>query len=179
MKMKEFRTQQKGLVSGIVLMLMAAIFPIIQINVCASGLPPVADAGGPYVGYEDSNITFDASGSYDPEGDILVYNWDFDEDGYPDFREWLDEPTITWMWFDDFYGNVTVFVTDWVDFVEDTTTVTVYNVAPTTELSVEPQNESISFDDMATDPGSDDIKFTWDFGDGTTPVTIIYFIIIK
>ena len=138
-------------------------------------LPPVADAGGPYFAYEGEMVIFNASGSYDPEGEVLWYNWDFDEDGYPDLREWLDNSTITGIWFDDYYATVTVFVTDWVDYVEDTTTVTVYNVAPTTELSAEPQTELISFYDLATDPGSDDIKFTWDFGDGSTPVTTMYY----
>jgi PKD repeat protein len=67
-----------------------------------------------------------------------------------------------------YFGNVTVFVTDWIDEVTDTTTVTVDNVAPITELSAVIQNKSVSFDDMATDQGSDDIKYTWDFGDNTT-----------
>jgi hypothetical protein len=138
-------------------------------------LPPVADAGGPYFVNEGDMVIFNASGSYDPEGAELWYNWDFDGDGYPDLREWLDSSTITGIWFDDYYTTVTVFVTDWVDYVEDTTTVSVYNVAPTIELSAEPQTEPISFYDLATDPGSDDIKFTWDFGDGSTSVTTMYY----
>ncbi len=39
--------------------------------------PPVADANGPYSGDEDSIIIFDGSGSYDLDGDILTYSWDF------------------------------------------------------------------------------------------------------
>lgn len=167
--------RKEGLVSGIVLILMIALFSSIQISASANGQSIVADAGGPYTGYESTNITFDSSGSYDPEGSELWYNWDFDEDGWPDLREWLNTSTITWIWYDDYFGNVTVFVTDWIDEVTDTTTVTVDNVAPITELSAVTQNKSVSFDDMATDQGSDDIKFTWDFGDNTTPVTTIYY----
>ena len=37
--------------------------------------PPVADAGGPYSGFEDENITFDGSGSYDPDGSITELTW--------------------------------------------------------------------------------------------------------
>jgi subtilisin family serine protease/chitodextrinase len=39
--------------------------------------PPVADANGPYTGVEDIAVTFDGSGSYDPDDDPLTYSWDF------------------------------------------------------------------------------------------------------
>lgn len=38
---------------------------------------PVADAGGPYAALEGSPVVFDASGSYDPDGSELVYEWSF------------------------------------------------------------------------------------------------------
>ncbi|MCH8003942.1 MAG: S8 family serine peptidase [Nanoarchaeota archaeon] len=39
--------------------------------------PPVADANGPYEGTEDIDVVFNGSGSSDPDGDALTYNWDF------------------------------------------------------------------------------------------------------
>ncbi len=38
--------------------------------------PPIASAGGPYSGLEDSPVTFDANGSTDLDGDALTFEWD-------------------------------------------------------------------------------------------------------
>ena len=38
---------------------------------------PVADAGGSYLWVKDIPMTFDGSGSYDPDGIIVSYEWDF------------------------------------------------------------------------------------------------------
>ncbi|MFC1675564.1 LamG-like jellyroll fold domain-containing protein [Planctomycetota bacterium] len=44
-------------------------------------LPPVADANGPYTIYVDDPLTLDASGSIDPDGDIVSYMWDLEGNG--------------------------------------------------------------------------------------------------
>lgn len=56
--------------------------------------PPVADVGGPHIGSGDQHIyfggvgqpiSFDGSGSYDPDGEIDVYEWQwFDGDSWHD-----------------------------------------------------------------------------------------------
>ena len=46
--------------------------------------PPVADAGGPYTGVEGSAISLDASGSFDPDLDAVIYEWDLDNNGQYD-----------------------------------------------------------------------------------------------
>jgi PKD repeat protein len=39
---------------------------------------PVANPGGPYSGFAGVPIAFDGSGSFDPDGNLLFYFWDFD-----------------------------------------------------------------------------------------------------
>ena len=43
--------------------------------------PPVADADGPYTGTVGIPVTLDASGSWDPDDNIILYEWDLDNDG--------------------------------------------------------------------------------------------------
>ncbi|MFS8102112.1 cutinase family protein [Lentzea alba] len=52
----------------------------------AFSLKPVAAAGGPYTAGIGETIHFTAAGSFDPEGAIVEYAWDFDGDGTVDER---------------------------------------------------------------------------------------------
>jgi hypothetical protein len=44
-------------------------------------IPPVANANGPYEVYEGETFQLDGSGSYDPDGTIVNWEWDLDNDG--------------------------------------------------------------------------------------------------
>jgi hypothetical protein len=43
--------------------------------------PPIANAGGPYSVAEGGSITLDGTGSSDPDGSIISYQWDFNYNG--------------------------------------------------------------------------------------------------
>lgn len=133
--------------------------------------PPQANAGGPYSGVEGTPITFDASGSTDPEGDTLWYRWDFDGDGNWD-TGYLTVPTATHTWGDDFSGTAKVEVTDGVQSDTSTAGVTVVNAPPVANAgSDQTVNEGaiVNFLGSFTDLGTADTHTVeWNFGDGNT-----------
>jgi len=92
--------------------------------------PPVADAGPNQV-VNETKVTFDGSGSYDPDGNITSYKWDFGDnttgEGKVVHHTYSEDGTYT----------VTLNVTD--DFGasdEDTCVVTVDTHLPKTKLNI-------------------------------------------
>jgi len=118
--------------------------------------PPVADAGTSYSEDEGTAIVFDASGSYDPEGDTLEYRWDVDNDGNWD-SSWSTSPTFSYSWCDDHTGTAKVEVRDQLGKTDDdTASVVVSNVAPDVNAGVDQtvdEGDIVSFSGSFTDPG--------------------------
>ena len=133
--------------------------------------PPVAEAGGPYIGSEGYPVTLNASGSYDPDGNIALYEWDINNDGVYELSS--TSPAVTYTWPDDYTGNVSLRVTDDDGLSSiDTVEVIVSNVPPTVEAGSN-QNAvccvtNVSFNGSFTDPGTlDTHTIAWNFGDGS------------
>ena len=133
--------------------------------------PPEADCNGPYVVDEGSSILFDGSGSTDPDGDTMSYDWDYENDGTYD----ANGVQVTNTWNDDHIGFILLLVTDGHGAYDTATcTVTVNNVPPTITSLTGPTdpvevNTVVTMTADFTDPGTEDTHTAeWDWGDSTT-----------
>lgn len=137
--------------------------------------PPIADAGGPYAVDEGGSVTLDGSGSSDPDGLIVDYAWDCEDDGLIDQSG--ASATVSCGYDEDGVLTARLIVTDDEgQTAEATASVAVANLAPTianlqtpTDVS---EGQSVAFAAGATDPGPlDSVTLTWDWGDGTPTAT--------
>ena len=116
--------------------------------------PPVADAGGPYIGQVGQSITLDGSGSVEPDpGDsIISYEWDLNNNGQYDDATGIN-PTWTWST----VGSYTIGlrVTDSFGEIDtDTSAVIIEGEPETGTIIIEKQTEpdgATSFFDFSGD----------------------------
>lgn len=82
----------------------------IEALVGAAAVLPIADANGPYEGEVGTVIVLDGSKSFDSDGYIALYEWDFDGDGIFDFSS--AEGSTSHIYETAFTGVVALRVTD-------------------------------------------------------------------
>lgn len=135
--------------------------------IVGTGEPPVANAGGDYgMINEGDEVTFDGSASYDPDGNIVSWEWEVAGDSG-------QGETWTTTFNDDFSGQVILIVTDNDDLKDsDRATIQVDNVPPTVDAGLDQTvtvGAQVEFTGSYTDPGVwDTHDVRWDFGDDTT-----------
>lgn len=121
------------------------------------------------------DVSFDASGSYDPDGFIVGYQFDFDGDGNIDLSTGTPEADYTYFGGGIFDASVTVTDNEGASSTAFVTiTVTVGgNVPPEANISAIPTNpeidETVNFDaSFSSDSDGTVDNYEWDFdGDGT------------
>jgi len=141
------------------------------INVSSSNAPPEADFSfSPQTGVFPLPVSFNASSSFDPDGQIVQYTWDFG-DGTAGQGQ-----TVNHTYNDEGNYSISLVVED-NQGAEDEKTKTIVvlppNEPPVADFVFSPQkglfplqvtfNASSSFD-----PDGQIVQYTWDFGDGTT-----------
>ncbi len=142
-------------------------------SILVKNRPPVADLDtSSTIVDKEELVTFNASGSYDPDGYIVDYSWDFG-----------DGDTATGVTVSHSYPasgaySVTLTVTD-NDGATDSVTVTetVRNESPVANFTESAHtvfiDETISFNATESyDPDGAIVDYLWDFGDGNTATGI-------
>ena len=132
--------------------------------------PPLADAGGPYIGSESIPVNFDGSSSLDTDGNITKYEWDWENDGVYDVASIFPDAQHTYD--DDFNGQVKLRVTDDEgDYSTDLTNLTIQNLPPIADANGPYSGEpgvDIRLTGTGTDPSMVDqatLMFAWDLDD--------------
>ena len=142
----------------------------VEVTAAPVNQTPVADANGPYSGTVGVPVTFDGTGSNDPDGSIVAYSWDFG-DGMTG-----SGATPTHSYTADGNYVVTLTVTDDAgDSGTDTSTVSIGAVGNEPPIS-DPSGPysgtvgvAVAFDGTgSTDPDGTITSYEWDFGDGST-----------
>ena len=136
--------------------------------------PPVAVLATPPTGKVSGQpVTFDASGSSDPDSSApLRFDWDFDGDGHTDATDAGPRPTHTYT----SPGTYRVVVTvhdadggsDWTD-----ASIVIAKAPPVARVSASSTDvetgDVVTLDASASsDPDSTALTYRWDLGDGTT-----------
>lgn len=128
--------------------------------------PPVSDCDGPYTGIVGEDIIFDGSGSSDPGGSIVSWDWDFG-DGNVDSGEIVTHAYTTADTF-----TVTLTVTDDNSATDVATCYCTTNIRPVANCGGPYSglvDMVIGFDGSAsTDENGTVVSWIWDFGDGDT-----------
>lgn len=132
------------------------------LTMTATNSAPAANAGGPYTGEEGSPITFDGTGSTDPDNNIATYTWAFGDgttgSGATAQHSYVSGGTYT----------VTLTVTDADDAASTATaTVTVADVAPTATFTAPAAVAEGAVASIAlTSPSAAEARYAFDCGAG-------------
>ncbi len=142
----------------------------VSITAAAANQPPVAGFSfSPSSPNVNEWVSFDASSSYDPDGYIASYSWNFGDgatgSGRTTQKRYSSAGTYT----------VRLTVTDDQGATDTTTrslTVASPNQPPTARFTFSPTNpdpgQSVSFDaSTSSDPDGTIASYSWNFGDGT------------
>jgi len=126
---------------------------------------PVANAGPNRVASTNQDIAFDASGSYDRDGSIIGYLWDYGDGAN------ATEMKAAHAYSDHGFYTVKLTVTD-NEGARSTAFATVFinNVGPKAFAGVDrtvAPGDNVTFNGSSSDDPDGDIdNYTWDFGDG-------------
>ena len=133
---------------------------------------PIADAGPDRVVYLNQTVSFNTSGSYDPEGNTTTHKWSF---GDGNSTGWLNNASITHTYTQ--LGDYTMKLMVSDGYMNETDTCDIQVVMPPPPNNAPIANagrnltafvdQSVKFvGNTSYDPDGDNITYNWSFGDG-------------
>ena len=142
----------------------------LALSVQTGNNPPIAKAGGPYTGTEGTAFTYNSTGSTDPDGNPITYDWDF---GDGTAHSTLAAPRHAYG--DNGVYTVTLIVTDsrGAASLPSQTTATIANALPVITLTRGPTSDFAADHPFAvsatfTDNGARELHTSViDWGDGS------------
>lgn len=119
--------------------------------------------------YPEETVRFNASASYDFDGYITLYEWDWNDDSV--YEEAYDTPTAMHSWTFPGSYTITLRVTDDTGFTgRKSKIVDIINQPPEKPIINGPvvgrAGVVYNFTVVITDPGADQFYYLWDWGDG-------------
>ncbi len=143
-----------------------------QISI-ADNVPPVAVLSSPSSGAIGEPVSFDASASYDPDGRVVKYSYDFG-DGTSPVTGVVAAASHAYTQAGNYVITLTVTDDDGATSSISKQISIADNVPPVAALSSPSSgvtSEPVAFDASASyDPDGRVVKYSYDFGDGTPPV---------
>ncbi|MCG2826687.1 MAG: PKD domain-containing protein, partial [Thermoplasmatales archaeon] len=145
------------------------------ITVYVNALPRLNASVAPIEVYTYEDVTFNAT-AYDPDGWIVLYKWDFDNDGIFDYFSDITGNTTHKYQDDGNYTAVLVVKDNNMTVSIFTVNITVNNRLPVANFTFTPETptdlDEIQFTDHSIDPDANTfnyiVNWTWDFDNGNT-----------
>jgi len=141
--------------------------PVLCVELSGIGVnvPPTAEAGGPYSGVAGQTITLDGSGSGDSDGNIVLYEWDIDNDGTYDYSS--ASPTQDHIFTGPGSSTIRLRVEDDSGMTDEaTTTVNISASSPTADFSASATSGAapliVNFTNLSTGDNPP-LSYEWDF----------------
>jgi len=153
------------------------VYDLDTVRIVVKNHNPQPDAGSNQIAAEDQEVTFDGSGSSDPDDDLASYVWDF---GDGNTQALYDDTPVTHSYPNTgrYVASLTVTDNDGA-YARDFMLVNVRNLAPVASLLANgeddggltiTEDETVDFDaGLTTDTPSDQptLQYAWEFGDGS------------
>lgn len=148
----------------------ASVSSIAYISVFVNLEPVPILSFSPAAPQPGETVYFDAGDSYDPDGSIVYYYFDFGDDSY----QWTSSPQVQHTYYSEGQYTVTLSVYDQYWVFSSTSIVVGVGLEPVPPVAIvayEPSlpvvGDPVTFDaSNSFDPDGDIIAYVWQFGDG-------------